>query len=329
MSLSKIYSLRGFKEAPFRDIVYEWEDKLSELMGLDVISLDEKWGKSCEVYNKYLRLKKFRKLNVSKPYGIAFVLGVYELVYIKRLNCFPIFLDLWNADFRFLLRNMGTKHPYAVTSLDVYEKIKRLQPKSKVYYLPLMISDSWVTNEVPQKEYDVIQMGRKNEVLHQFMLRYAKEHPGTEYVYSEQGKSDGNLHYVSTDGRNISDVVTRGDYKDMLCKAKISLVSSPGMDNSRKCAEDIDFPTPRFYECATQYSYMVGRYSDHKEFVVQGVDKVCPNIADYSQFEGVINKYISSDGFLLKKEYDEFIGTHVTSAWVSDLNAIIKELENR
>ena len=65
--------------------------------------------------------------------------------------------------------------------------------------MPLMISSKWKLTNTPTKDIDLIQTGRKNEKLHLFAIRFTKEHPEYEYVFSGIDGTTGDLKYFSTE----------------------------------------------------------------------------------------------------------------------------------
>lgn len=107
----------------------------------------------------------------------------------------------------------------------------------------------------------MIQFGRKNPVLHSYMLKYCKLYPNVEYVYQT---SDGSLTYTSTTRGNIGKFDNRPEYMQMIAKSKVSLVSTLGIDKSKNMG-GIDFFTPRFYESAAYYCHLIGRYTMNDE----------------------------------------------------------------
>lgn len=156
--------------------------------------------------------------------------------------------------------------------------------------------------------------------MQDFAIHYCTEHPNVEYIYAEYDPQTKHLTYYSTKRGIIETPETREEYMTMLRRAKICLLSSPGIDNTRPMAEGIDYPTPRFYETAINYCHMLGRYSeDHEEFHLQGIDSVCHNIKSYDQFKDLCDEIMIGNKALNKKTYDEFISKHLTSNWIKEL----------
>ena len=322
--ISSIYSLRELKKEPFRDVVYEYEDYISGQYGIPIINAkklsawDDQTSILKKVENKIDLWMPFRKLNPNKPYALAILTVNKDVLYFQRENCVPIFCDIWNNNLEFVAKKMRSGTLFFVTSLDVYDKLKGIDSNLNVHYIPLSVSDKWVSNQTNKNSTRMIQVGRKNELLHKWALQYVQENPNIEYVFTSYNGTLGNLEYVNTNGQIIGTADTREEYISLLSSARISLVSSPGIDTDDETRIGISFPTPRFYESAAVGCEMIGRYADNKEFKIQKVDTVCPNISTYDEFK------LSADRIFLNKSMDEtqrqaFIQMHITSTWIEDL----------
>lgn len=332
--ISSIISLREIQRQPFRDVVYEWEDYISIHDNIPInnqknVSITTHSNPS--IYKKiesYLIKKQVcRRIDFSKPICIAFITMIKDIVYIQDKNCIPIFLDIWNKEIDFLLYKMRKGSPFFVTSMDVYQKIKEKRKTANVHYIPLTVSDKWVTNDEIKKNLDILQVGRKNQVLHEYALKYISTHPNVEYVYSGENGTNGDLEYYSTKGRSIKPAKTRTDYMELLKSANICLLSSPGADASRKWAEDIDFPTPRFYETAVAQCHMIARLTDRLEFKEQGITDICKIVDNYESFEKILDEILSSGKKIDREIYSQFINRHVTSNWYVMLKKKLEVLQ--
>lgn len=183
----------------------------------------------------------------------------------------------------------------------------------------MCISNRYISEGVHDKDIDVIQLGRKNNKLHEYMLRYCKSHPEIQYVYQS---ADGSLTYITTKGDNLGRFDKRSKYMEMLGRCKISLVSTPGCDNSRNWG-GIDFFTPRFYESAAMYCHMIGRYTDNKEAEQIGVKMICSNIDGYEMFEEQINKCLSIDNKVCVDAYKEFLYSNCTKVRFQEMKELV------
>lgn len=152
-------------------------------------------------------------------------------------------------------------------------------------------------------------------------LEYCKKRCGTEYVYQTE---DGSLTYVSTTRGNLGKFDHREEYFQLMSSCRVSLVSSPGIDHFRDFG-GIDFITPRFYESAVNYCYMIGRYTDNEESRSIGITNVCPCIENYSEFETLLENYLNKKTFEPKEVFDEFIKMNVTSERAKMIMETVKE----
>jgi len=224
-------------------------------------------------------------------------------------NIVPVFLD-FPADtvdnIAYATRDLPV---FFVTCLDIYNMFID-RGIDNVRFMPLSVADKHYSLVVPEKIVDVIQFGRKNFVLHEYMLRYCEEHPSIEYVYQT---ADGSLTYNSTTRGNIGKCEKREEYINLVKSCKVSLVSTPGCDNSRSAEfGEIDFVTPRCYESAAFYCHMLGRYTDNQETRELELGRICPNIQSYEEFSKYLNDYLSAE------EWDwtaqrEFVSKNLTS----------------
>ncbi len=331
IKIAQILSMRDIKTDLFRDIVYEWEDSISANFGYPVKNIKPRpiWDRLSEKNlffraHRFLgRTKKIKKLNLNKEISLTFVTLFFEVEYVKNTNCIPVFIDVWPDEIKFLYKVITEDTLFFVTSLDIYQMIKNKNPRYQVHYLPLSISEIW-DMEVPltEKKVDILQIGRRNDVLHDFALRYCQSHPDVDYVYSGISKTLGGMVYYSTVRGILGTAETREKYMKLLRSAKIFMLSSPGVDRSKIRAQGIDFPTPRFYEAAACKCFLVGRYTPNEEFTRQGITSVCKNVQNYSEFEAELDEILSGKRSF-SDEYKVYLTRHLTTSWYRDF---LKEL---
>ena len=318
MDISSSVSVRNIRSNDaFMKIVYEWEDYISEAYNLPIHLIENQNRFIFKLKRKYKNLFS-KRIKRNESIELAFVIHPCDLRYYFNKNCIFVFIDIWPDDEKGLVRRMGKKTPFFVTSLDVYEHFKLKFNMNNVYYMPLSISDVWKLKKVPEKRIDLVQIGRKNEILHNFAIRYVKENPQVDYVYSDMNWTMDRRIYTSTKYGAFGDVDTRDDYMNLLKESKICVLSSPGVDGSRPQCKDMDYPTPRFYESAINYCHMVGRYSDNEEFKMQKIPNVCMKVDTYEDFKQYVNQILKGGYSFPVDKWDEFINLHLTSKWYSD-----------
>lgn len=323
MKIDGIISLRKIKREPFRDVVYEWEDDFIEKNYLQISLKKELLGNSTvmpglSALTKYINSHSaVAPINCKKKVYIAFITIVTDFEYILYDNCIPIFLDLGLANVDWIIRKFKNGRVFCVTSLDIYREIKRRDENLKMIYMPLMISTKWANSDRKQKTIDIVQVGRKNDKLHEYALRYVTEHPDMEYVYSDKDGTSGALLYYSSKRGCIGKVETRNDYMNLLRNSHFTLVSSPGIDSPSEWVKGIDFPTPRFYESVVAGCKLLARYTKNDEFMQQKICDISTYIDSYEDMKKAISEDLNNkDGFDRKRK--EFVAIHTTDQWFSE-----------
>jgi hypothetical protein len=310
-------------------VVYEWENIISEKLSIP-IDYDSQ-AKVKQIYDNRLNnlLQKvvrssflwrfidssfnYYKRRYPGQYIISFLLNPIPLPnhYVCQENSVVVLLDVF-TDSIDMIPKWFKNNLIFVTNIEVLNYFKSHPIHNKLRYIPLSISDQYYDNEIPEKKIDVLQMGRQNVVLHDWMLKLVEKHPEVEYVYAK--KENGiNVYFSTTKGLLPDKTDTRQQFMDFLGCAKVSLLSAPGIDGGELLRTGGFNPvTPRFYESAVKYCYMVGRYPDTPDFIKNNISSVCERSDNYEDFEKMILKMIKTP-FDQKAKYDIFIKQHLTS----------------
>ena len=148
-------------------------------------------------------------------------------------------------------------------------------------------------------------------LLHEYMLRYADEHKNVEYVYSPSGSKHS--YYISTTRGNIGKIAGREWFINTLASAKVSLVSSLGMNRKSPITYGNSFATPRFYESAVLGCSLIGRYPNNEEFRELNMSRYCPNITSYEQFVHELERALAMTPEELYAQNHDFIINSLTS----------------
>lgn len=314
---------------PGGHICWEWNDTLSEILNVPIrhtylssqvrakIFVAENIPFVKKVYDFLKRIfrKNTKPVNNPVPQDINAPLSICILMwadgqygYIAGENSIPICIDLVDKHLPQLAYKTSKMKLFYVTSREVYNRILRLDPNSNVHYMPLSVPDKYYSPNFEayrNKTIDVIQFGRCNEMLHEYMLRYSKEHPDVEYVHSENLSKFGSK-YVSTIRGDIGVFSERSQFIELLSHAKVSLVSSSGPDG-------IHFPSPRFYESAILGCALIGRYPDNQEFTELNMRKYCPSVNTYEDFCEALERALAQTPEELYAQNRDFILNSLTS----------------
>jgi hypothetical protein len=324
-------------------VVYEWEEVLSHQLSIPIDYDNQPVIKniadkpSTIFIQKFIRHSflwnfidsSFNYLKRKKPgqYVISFLLNPIAIAnhYIYQSNSIVILLDVYPDKIGLIPKWFKNKLIF-VTNIEVIEYFKGHTILQKLRYVPLSISDKYYTGIVPVKKIDVLQMGRKNTVLHNWMLKFTEKYPNIEYVYSKK-RDDDNYYYFSTTRGELTDATdTREAFMDFLGSAKVSLLSSPGIDGGEiSRTGGFNFVTPRFYESAVKYCYMIGRYPDSPDFIINNVKDVCERPETYEEFEQTLLHMLQTP-FTDVAKYDSFIQQHLTSTVSTTIGNEINKL---
>ena len=297
----KILSLRKYQQVFFNQIMYEWEDDISNHYRIKIkkpnpisyytsVLLDK-----CDMFHIFTRCIRQQNKN-----NYAFLMFPFAYRYFCPYSIIPIFLDTFEKYYDQIQTAIKDIDIAIFTNYEMYISQKAVFPEKNIFYLPLGMAQKWVSNNMPDKKIDVVQTGRYNPLLHEWMLRYCERNPSIEYVYRDSLESQ---EYYSTQKGKIGYFSTREEYMALLRSAKVSLVSTPGVDDKSRTG-NYDFFTPRFYESACSFCQMIGRYPNNQEAKYLGIEDVCENVENYEEFESKLKKALDTE--LDKEKYINF-----------------------
>jgi hypothetical protein len=318
--LKGILSERKFNSWPSWHVIYEYEDIMSDYFNSPIFQINGSLIK--KIINKTKCKNEMPYKKIKNDYNIAICLSPHDGNNFKKYNVIPIFLDVYEKDIATVLSTTKNLPLFFVTNYAIYDKIKAIEENANVYCVPLSVSDKWKYRMDTKRDIDVIQIGRKNKKLHEYMMQYCQEHTSVNYVFQNAIGKD--LRYVSTIDGDIGNCMSREEYFSLLYRSKISLVSSPGVDNERKFGEGIDFITPRFYESAAAGCYMVGRYTKNYESEEICLSTVCDNVSSYEEFAALISKYLQSEQFLKAEAFRSFLNLNYTSVRMRAIENVLE-----
>lgn len=297
MQVNKIFSIRKYQSQFFRQIVFEWEDDIAKQMNIPIKGTNKIMYTSGRIIDKYLPGKSARYFHQKAVNALVFILFPPEYKYFFPANVVPIFLDTWGNTFQDIVNYIKNIDAAIFTNYQMYLKICEACPEKKIRYVPLGIARKWIdklaeeTHDKVHREIDVIQVGRRNEALHEYMMKYYHAHPDIDYVYRDSWDSQ---EYVSTLRGNIGSFRGREQYMRALRRSKVSLVSSPGVDDLNKVG-GVDFFTPRFYESLAMGCQTIGRYTAGAEAELLKVSQVVPNVHTYEEFHAALQKALNTE----------------------------------
>lgn len=271
--IRSIITTRYRSNWPTWQMVHEWEDILATILAVPFRSV----GESCMIPDPDC---------LDHNFDLIFLQLASELRYYSA-NCqlIPIVMDLWRDDFDDFLQRASQFKLFFVTNLQAYQELSPVLPNLR--YLPFSLADQYFEQPLPEKDIDVIQYGRRNPLLEQYMSRLLGEYPETHYITTEAFDNEKLVRIYSNKQGDLGVSESRTTFMNLLKRCKISLVSTVGMDGSRDTG-GIDPVSPRFLESMAAGCHLVGRIPANDEFVQSGVYGLCYHIDSYQGFKQTI-----------------------------------------
>jgi len=312
-ALRQIVSNRRYKDKLYWQIVHEWEDVLSRELGLRLLMP----GKS--VPERLMRAASaspvLRRALPSTP-TLAFHMTPRARVPGGQV---PIIIDFWKSvrpgDFYAAYKHCPLVY---ISSLEVMHYLQADGCPVNIRHLALSLPDIQQPLDAPDKVIDIIQPGRVNYVLSDYMSKLLVERPDIEYV--KQQWVDGGLRYVSNKRGDLGAFASRRQYLDLLRSSRVALYSSPGVDEDFQRTGGFSPVTPRLLEMVAGHCLVAGRYADNADAEYFAVNEFCPNVREYSQFKALVEDYLErGDRHPTYRNYPAFLNKHYTSRRASQI----------
>jgi len=319
-TIRKLISSRKYNRWPSWDLVFEWEDCIQKEFDLalsDDIAFRIKWPVP------FLK----RMLNTSCP-AFMFQMGPDLHGEYNKRNVVPCLIDFFlkEKDLPLFYRNNAMHPVLLVSSLEVVRYLEKRNCPLNIRHFPLSLSDKYrpAPDVLQKKKYDLVLVGRTNEVLLDYLNRFAQSHPDFYYVYREM-KGDV-FNYYTSKGEFLGDIRTREQYMALLRESRIGLYATPGMDDGASRTNGFNPVTPRFLEMVSCGCHIIARYPDNEETAFYEFHRFGPSVASYEQFEERMVKALSEEVDL--KAYGAYLEKHYTSKRCDLLRLILKETDN-
>jgi hypothetical protein len=310
--IKQIDSIRSFEQYPSYLILYEFEDDLSKQLNIPIHELSKYKYTFGKIYYKLLKKTLSKKKDKINLIFSIMMTPDYHRLYIEKSNVVPYIIDYWKR-YDEMFEKYFVQFPVVyISGLEVYEYLKSKNTQVNIKHLPLSISDKCLGffNQEIEKNIDIINIGRKNKVIDNYIQEYLTKYPNTNYVYREMENGE-NIYYSTIFGR-IGKLESRNDLLQTLSQSKIAIVTSPGIDGGEERTSGFNPVTPRVFEAAIGKCYMIGRYFMNKEFYDFGLDDIVDLPNNYEEFELAVNLKLNT-AFNLHEKYNTFLNANLNS----------------
>jgi len=335
MKIKNIYSTRKSNTEVYSDLIYEWEDSISQELGLPIYSSNKVLTKIS--YLAYKMISKIGLSNLFQSVDKLFKPKAYTLIYhlfpVTEFG-FKVFSDkipyLIDFDKNIDIRNFSEVYKNCklilVSSLNAFNLLKAGNCPLNIVHLPLGLSDKYkLCNNFENKKYDAVFV-RKNKVLEEYAERYAESHPNFNYVYRTWAGNNmyRNNVYISNLEGVLGEFSDRTDYISLLQSSKIAFYSTPGADevNSRF----INHVTPSLFEFIVNGCRIVARYPVNEETKSFKLSNISESMDTYEIFEKTLSDYLNdkTGDYLITSK--KFLDNVYMSKRIADLREILKKI---
>lgn len=312
----RILTRRNYAKRHNLDIVYEWEDVLSDTCKAN-LTYAYKYG------DKLMRLKIPFPWIYGNEITFCFQMQPDRYGRYNSKNIIPLIIDFYIKDPKELndfYKNYSKCPVVLISSQEAFNFLKESKCPLPIEHLPLSLSDKYAFKEnttIP-KTYDIVWFGRYNPVLYGFLKQYAEEHPDLYYVYRK------NKGYYTSRGEYLGELQTRSEYIELLRKSRIGLYHTPGLDGGEERTHGFNQVTPRFLEMIACGCHVLARYADNADTRFYQLSDFCPHIDRYEQFGNLVEERLSQP--INAKRYAQYMCKHYTSTVGAQLIEIIKRL---
>lgn len=324
--IDRINSSRGAENYPSLQIVFEWEDAISEATGLPVShghSEYDRWNLRLEKYH----LVWLRDLFTGRcDCNLRFVMNAYPYrrAHIDR-NTIPVFIDFWLTDSEIPVFIRSYRHcPLVlVTNREVYDKLVAFDPEFPVEHWPLSFPDKYAfrPDNINGKDFEFGIYGRPNPFFIKLLEEYSQKHPDFTYIMSRG--TEHNREFYTNKGEFISKGDSRESYLNMIRRTRISCYSTPGCDSSKIVRAPYNQVTPRLFEMLCNGCSVLGHYpKDSADVLWYELESIVPNVDTYEEFEQQLDimRRTPADAVAI----DSFMKRHYTKSIVPLLVDILK-----
>lgn len=319
-----IESDRSLIKSKSYDIVYEWEDVLSEKLNISI----KEYSRINELYHgrfeKNALVDLYHCIHKREDFGLHFIMRAEtKKKCILNSNKIPVIIDFW-----LLKRDLPRFYEaykyiplLLVTNKEVYDLLKTQNCPFPVEHWPLSFPDKYIPQTVaPQKKYDFAILGRPNPFFIRLLDEYVSKHPGFKYVIN-----NGNIksrEYRTNEGKFVAKDIGRESYIQMLKDTRVTCYTTPGLDESKKETTLFNQVTPRLFEMLANGCHVIGHYppagADVKYY---NLSTVIPNVNNYADFERELNRMLSTPFDVNKAK--AFLVNHCTSVRAEMLKDIL------
>lgn len=326
MKISKIASVRNYTYGMSWDLVYEWENQLSEFFNIPFL-YESKLDKYKNGFVKYCGVNPFSyNLKKEKEYILRFNINARDFKnYYNTPYVIHWIIDFWIAERKLKMFEIAyNKSPLIlISSYEVYKFLMNHKVNLPIKHLPLSLPDKYkIEYSINiRKEYDCVLFGRQNPLLQKWCQDYSNSHP--DFIYAYRVLENGLFNYYTNKGEFIGECSTRENMFSLMRKSRVGLYTTPSKDNNKPNTQTNGFNqvTPRFLELLSCCCHVIARYEDNPDTRYFQLQDFSSNCSSYEEFESLMDHYRCTDVDIEK--YKRYLCKHYTSCRIEELKKIL------
>lgn len=331
--IRSIFTKRKYETRNFWDLVYEWENILSDQLNIPLINESKLFDKILKGIPGLYFLQNRGRLSLCFQMGaeivpakMKFLQSIFGLRSKNIKSVIPCIIDFWQPkeDVPLLNKAYCNNKLVLITSAEAVEFLKNNGCTLNFRHWPLSLPDQYAITSKTRypKIYDLAMMGRQNPLLEFFLSKYTKEH--SDFTYAFKRIENGHFNYYDNTGNFVGNADTHDGYLKIMRGARCGLYATPGLDD-KKGANGYNQVTPRFLELISSGCHILARYPQNPDTIFFDISKFSPSIETYEQFEQLLDKYRRQEVDM--NLYSDYLSKHYTSVRVESLKKIISNIE--
>lgn len=323
LNIKRIVSLRKSECRSWFQIVYEWEDVISEMTGIPILSP----AKSI-LPLRLQRLKSFLGFPLLRSgLSLEFVMNGSPIDHREiHRNTIPWIIDYFlSVDETKLFVDSLKKVPSVIlSSREAFERVLTLgeEYRDKIIHVGLSLPDKWMPaseEEWIHKDYDLLLIGKVSQGFESYLKRYCVSHPGLRIAERRIENGCYNFYDVQHPETFVGNADTRENYMNLLRRSRVFIYTTPGIDGD-KATNGLSQVTPRFLEALACGCIPVMKYADNPDTRFYELQNFSPSVESYEDFCKQMN-----GALLSKPDYGKIINylqRHTTSQRVIELKQV-------
>ncbi len=228
---------------------------------------------------------------ICMPPYLFDILGFYKTKGVK----IAFIIDAWESSIEYIAENIDLADIILIAYQDSIHFLgKHLSRKKmkKVFLFPNFINPKAYPAKSAKKIYDMIQVGRKNNILHKWAIKYSRK---KGYSYLFQKRNQRGMYYLEDrDWEAENYQLSYQGLTKVLSQSKIALVSPPDRADSKRTGR-VSPLTHRYLEAAMCQVVTVGFTPTGGEYVHHFPKDFTIVPKDYGKFEEICNRLIDDD----------------------------------